>query len=180
MGELDFPVLAASAATQAFGFLYGQLGSLLQRRRDRRAGVSVPAEEVPVAGTEIVASSVDRFRPDDTILERRGQELELLAEALEEYVGATELDGQDVRLRRNLGRLRRALEEIYGLEFAISDDDSSESGIRIRQKVSNAHDEVTGIDVESAGASARAEVNQDIDTAHKGSKIVGARIKRLG
>ncbi len=140
----------------------------------------MPAEQVPVAGTEIVASSVDRFRPDDTILERRGQELELLAEALEEYAGATELDGQDVRLRRNLGRVRRALEEIYGLEFAISDDDSSESGIRIRQKVTNAHDEVTGIDVESAGASARAEVNQDIDTAHKGSKIVGARIKRLG
>ncbi|WP_449475500.1 hypothetical protein [Streptomyces abikoensis] len=177
--ELGFPVLAASAITQAFGFFYGQLASLLQRRRDRQSGIAVP-DEVPIAGADILAGSVERLRPNDALLEERGRELELLAEALEDYAQASELDGQDVRLRRNLGRVRRALEEIYGTEFVIGEDQPSGQGISIRQKAVDVHDEAIGLDVESAGPTARAEVSQDIGTAHKGSKIVGARIKRLG
>jgi hypothetical protein len=92
---LGFPVLAGSAITQAFGFLYGRLAVLLDRRRTGQSEIENGDNELGDQGDSDVS-----WKPDDAALEEYRPSLETLAAALEVYDKHPEIiNGEDEHLR---------------------------------------------------------------------------------
>lgn len=175
---LAFPVLAGAALTQGFGFLYGQLQSLLERRRAQREGRQVPMAEA----TESPAVLVGRLAPlqiDDRLLAEKAEELSLLQSLLAQYAGRAEVDGQDPQLRTLLGRLRASLERIYGQRLTFQGENRPASGVLIDQIAVDVQGELVGLDVGSVGERARAEVSQTVKTVHPNATVIGARFDTL-
>jgi chromosome segregation ATPase len=175
--DLSFPLLAGSALTQAFGFLYGRLAALL----DRRAG-RVEADHVDADGlSPLLANQLAPLQVDEEALTQHAQQLQSLSEVLRVYRDHPELlDGQDERLRRNLARLREALEAVYGQCLTFRDEQRQRSALSIQQRVEEVSGEMVGLDADEVAGPAHAEITQASQTAKSGSKIVGARVKRFG
>ncbi|GGT71569.1 hypothetical protein GCM10010207_82120 [Streptomyces atratus] len=136
---LRFPVLAASALTQAIGFLLRRAEVVLDRRAGR-AGPSEPqqAEQVPSAVAGDPGDALD-FDPAKVTAEQ-AERLETLTEALGLYAErGSSIDGQDERLRKALGRLRSCLEEVYGRQITFVGEERPASGRRIVSRVEDVH-----------------------------------------
>lgn len=129
---LAFPALAASALTQAIGFLYRRVEVVLDRRAERRnANEPLPQEEVPSVVVGDPGHSLD-FDPAE-VTEERAERLETLLEVLGLYAENEHLaEGQHERLRRTLGRTRTLLEEVYGRRITfVGEEERPASGLRI-------------------------------------------------
>jgi hypothetical protein len=173
---LGFPALAGSALTQAFGFLYGRLAVLLDRRSAARDS---PAFTANFQSSSIIDKSA-ALRVNEDALLHWGVQLEALAETLGVYHDHPELvHGQDERLRRNLGRLREALEAIYGQRLVFEGEEPQAHGVRIDQRVDEIAGEVIGIDAGEIASEAQVDVVQTSGTVKEGAKLLGAKVRRL-
>jgi hypothetical protein len=115
---LSLTVLGAAALTQGIGFLYGQAGDLLRRRRDRRqdaAAAGTPLE-IPPAGEsgEVLAGNVTPGPVDEEALERHADQLAKLRGQLTPYrEGDLPVEPGDAQLLERVEAVRLLLEQIY-------------------------------------------------------------------
>lgn len=174
-----FPVLATSALTQAIGFLYRRAEVVLDRRAARRnADEERPPEVVPA----VVVG--DPGNPLDFELERltpeRAERLDSLVELLGLYAENEQLiDGQDERLRRNLGRLRAVLEDVYGRRITFVGEERPASGVRVVARAGDVHGKATGFRGGRVSRLANVEVEHDVEVVHPGGEATGAVIDDL-
>jgi hypothetical protein len=171
---LGFPVLAGSAITQAFGFLYGRLAALLDRHT---------AADKAVLDYELPLGLVGHLAPlevDQYALARLRAMLESLDDALGVYKNNPKLlDAEDERLRRNLGRLRSALEAVYHQRFTFEGEQRPPTAIKVEQWVDEVAGEVTGLTADDIAHGARGEVKQVSKKITKDGRVIGARIRRV-
>ena len=115
---LSAAALGAAVLTQGIGFLYGQVGELLRRRRDRRqsaAAVAGPVE-IPPAGEagKALAGQLTAGPVDEQALDRHAEQLAKLWGLLAPYAsGLTSVDAADRQLVEQVEAARRLLEQIY-------------------------------------------------------------------
>jgi hypothetical protein len=108
------------------GFLYGQVGELLRRRRDRRAQAAAGAAEpdpaatepveVPSAGeaVQVLAGDLVVGPVDEQVLDRHAEQLARLRGLLAPYAeGDLIVDPGDEGLLEQVEAVRRLLEQIY-------------------------------------------------------------------
>ncbi|GAA1181663.1 hypothetical protein F4556_006006 [Kitasatospora gansuensis] len=158
--ELGFPVLAASALTQAIAFLYHRAEVVLDRRAARsRSSEAAPAEQWPAVVAGNPGRALD-FDPDNVTMELADR-LESLLDVLDVYTEHEQLiDNQDERLRRALGRLRAVLEEAYGRRITFVGEDRPASGMRIFNRAGDVHG------VSRALKAGRVSILANIDVEH--------------
>jgi hypothetical protein len=172
---LGFPVLASSAITQAFGFLYGRLAALLDRRA-ADADEAAPDYEVP-------SGLVGRLAPleiDQHALARLRTMLESLDDALGVYRdNPSLLNAEDERLRRNMGRLRSALEAVYHQRFTFEGEQRPLTGVKVEQWVDEVAGELTGLTADDIGSGARSEIKQVSKKISKDGRVIGAEIRHI-
>ncbi|MFD9374592.1 hypothetical protein ACFWBH_03465 [Streptomyces sp. NPDC059999] len=168
-----FPVLAASALTQAFGFLYRRAEILLDRRR---GNVSEPETVPAVVSGDPGPAAVD----GDALIPEHLEQLELLCEVLGVYADHQELvRPEDERLRRNLGQLRGLLEEIFGRRITFEGEDRPRSGTRIVQNLGHVHGTAHALKVQRIGRDAAVEVEQKAEVIHRGASVTAAEINLI-
>jgi hypothetical protein len=174
-GPLDFPELAGSAITQAFGFLYGRLAALLDRRTASAGEVAHDDEQPGLAGR------LSPFEVDPSALERLRATLESLDDALSVYWRCPSLlNGEDESLRRNLGRLRYALEAVYHQRITFEGEQRPPTASKVEQWADEVMGELTGLTSDDLTGGASGEVVQVIGKIGKDGKVIGAKIKRIG
>ena len=115
---LSAAALGAAALTQGIGFLYGQVGELLRRRRDRRqsAAAVTGAVEIPPAGEagDALAGQLAAGPVDEQALDQYAEQLANLWGLLAPYAtGLRPVDVADRQLAGQLEAARRLLEHIY-------------------------------------------------------------------
>ncbi|MEU3072701.1 hypothetical protein [Streptomyces laurentii] len=175
----DFPVLAVSALTQAFGFLYGRAAAVLDRRAARREG-SEHGEPEPVPAV-VVGDPGPLTFDDSALTPERIQRLEMLTEILGTYNEHRELiRADDGRLMGNLGGLRSTLEAIEGRRLTFHGESRPTSGVRIEQELDDVHGSATALKARRVAGTADVGIHQKVKTVHPGSEIVGAEIEELG
>jgi hypothetical protein len=173
---LGFPVLASSAITQTFAFLYGRLAALLDRRNAAAGDDVIPDHQIPPE----LAGRLAPLNADGQVLARLWTELDPLAEVLSVYREHPELiNGEDERLRRNLGKLRAALEAIYHQHFTFEGEARPPSGVKVEQRMDKMSGELIGLAADEVTSGAHADITQVSRTVSKDGKVVGAKIKRI-
>jgi hypothetical protein len=172
---LGFPVLAGSAITQAFGFLYGRLEALLDRRRANHQGKELEGGRVTDQADPVISGL-----PDEEALEELLPTLNTLAAALEVYNSHPAIiNGEDPDLRRSLGQLREALEAVYHQHIPLPGEEESVPGVKVNQEFEEVSRELTGVDAEEVKRGARVDVEQKGKAIHGDGRVIGARIKRI-
>lgn len=178
--ELAFPALAASALTQAIGFLYRRAEAVLDRRAGRReANKPLSPEEVPdvVVGDPGHALDFDPVKVTDEQAER----LEMLLETLGLYTENEHLIGeQDEKLRRTLGRLRTLLEDVYGRRITfIGEEDRPVSGMRIVNRVQDVHGVSRALKARRVSSDASPDILHTAEVVHPGGEMTSVEVDEL-
>ncbi|MCX5111006.1 hypothetical protein OOK13_21150 [Streptomyces sp. NBC_00378] len=177
---LAFPALAASALTQAIGFLLHRAEVVLDRHTERR-DTSEPLlpEEVPDVVVGDPGHALD-FDPDE-VTEERAERLETLVEALELYAENGHLvEGQDERLRRTLGRLRTLLEDVYGrrITFA-SEEERPASGMRIVNRARDVHGVSRALKARRVSSGVNPDILHTAEVVHPGGEMTSVEVDEL-
>ncbi|MEV7678081.1 hypothetical protein AB0O64_05900 [Streptomyces sp. NPDC088341] len=176
---LGFPVLAASALTQAIGFLYRRAETVLDRRAASGSSLEpCPPEAVPEAVVGDPGRVLD-FEPGN-VTEERAERLESLMEVLGLYAEHEQLvDGQDERLRRTLGRLRALLEEVYGRRITFVGEERPASGMRIVNRAADVHGVSRALKARRVSSTANVEVEHTAEVVHPGAEMTSVEIEDL-
>jgi hypothetical protein len=163
---LNFPDLTTDVLGQAFGFLFGRLSHIL----DRRSGATVDDHVgVPAA----LDGAWRPVPPDEGVIEAELPRLRELAGALGSYERYPErLTIDDAGLRADLSRLRALLERVYGQHITFQGEDRAPTGTRVVQRMGTVAGQVIGID---GGTVSGANVNQHIDDVQKDGTVIGVR-----
>ncbi|WP_457032488.1 hypothetical protein [Kitasatospora sp. P5_F3] len=176
---LGFPMLAASALTQAIGFLYHRAEIVLDRRAARRGtGEAGPAEPVPdvLAGDPGHALDFDPDRVTADLADR----LRSLLDALGMYAEHEQLiDSQDERLQRTLGRLRALLEEVYGRRITFVGEDRPMSGMRIVNRAGDVHGVSRALKARRVSSLANVDVEHTAQVVRRGAEMTSVEIDDL-
>jgi len=107
--------LGAAVLTKGIGFLYGQLGELLRRRRDRKQSATEPVEIPPVEdGAEALEGQLNAGPVDEQALDKHAGQLAKLWGLLAPYAtGLAPVDPADRQLVDQVEAARRLLEQVY-------------------------------------------------------------------
>jgi hypothetical protein len=174
MDPLSFPALATAAFGQAFGFLFGRLAHLLDRRERAKGDPDDDAVEAPDA----LEGHLNPLVPDNALVEQYIEELERLSGALGVYHrNPDRLDPQDGALRTRLGRLRELLEIIYGQHITFHGEAREPSGVAVEQRVDTVSGAVTGVRGRQVS---RARVAQDVRHVDDGGWVIGVQADEIG
>lgn len=114
---VSLAALSAVVLSQGIGFVYGQLGELLRRRRERHDQAAPGPVEMPPAGPE--AQALDGVLApghiDTESLDRHADQLAGLRGLLHPYVeGDRPVEPTNQQLLEQVDAARMLLEEIYG------------------------------------------------------------------
>ena len=114
---LSVAALGAAVLTKGIGFLYGQVGELLRRHRDRRQSAAAAGPmEIPSAGEagQVLAGQLTAGPVDEQVLDEHAKQLAKLWGLLAPYAsGLTPVDPADQQLVEQVEASRRLLEQIY-------------------------------------------------------------------
>jgi hypothetical protein len=172
MDPLSFPVLAGAALNQAFGFLFGRLTHLLNRRNEQRSEHEV-AETPPV-----LEGQLGPLVPHEETVAAHLPELRTLAAILGVYEQYPErLDSHNTTLRQHLSRLRNLLEEIYGQHITFRGEPREPSGVLVEQRMDLVSGDVTGVRGQRVR---RVHVRQELNQVLDGSSVVGLQGDDIG
>ncbi|MGA4898724.1 hypothetical protein ACPCAJ_12645 [Streptomyces griseoincarnatus] len=177
---LAFPALAASALTQAIGFLYRRAEVVLDRRAElREASEPLPPEGVP----EVVVGDpghVLDFDPAE-VTDERVERLETLMEVLGLYSDNEHLvEGQDERLRRTLGRLRTLLEDVYGRRITfVGEEERPVSGMRIVNRARDVHGVSRALKARRVSGDANPDILHTAEVVHPGGEMTSVEVDDL-
>lgn len=160
-----------SGLPAAMTFLFQRLDHLLSSRR------SDPNPQVPA----VLVGRLDLpLEADTERWERHRPTLEVLSDALSDYRdGRMPVESGDERLLRMLGRLRGALEDVYGQHLTFEGEDRPLSGPFVRQDLGRVAGEAVGMDV-AEEISGSAAVTQRATHVDSGAKLIGMRARRIG
>lgn len=163
--------VVTSALPATMSFLWQRVERLLSRGAEPDPVDSVPAT--------LDGALVLPLEAGATQLRQRQDELEQLRDVLVHYAeGRLPMDAADPVLMRNLGRLRVALEDIYGQRFTFSGERRPASGPFTEQKIDFLAGEAIGMDADAIADSA--SVIQDVRTVEPGGSLIGMRARRIG
>ncbi|WP_406340507.1 hypothetical protein [Streptomyces sp. NBC_01578] len=119
------------------------------------------------------------LQPDEDQLQAHRTELEQLRDALAIYAqGDAPIRTSDHPLLRNLNRLRGALEDVYGQRLTFEGEDRPASGPLVQQNLKDVTGEVTGMDADEIGGTAR--VVQGAESVARDAKLTGMKARRIG
>lgn len=119
MDPLSLTALGAAALTQGIGFLYGQVGELLRRRRERRSqagGAPAGAADIPPPGEagQVLDGPVATGPLNEEALDRHAEQLAALRGLLHPYVeGDRQIEPNNRQLLDQVEAARLLLEQIY-------------------------------------------------------------------
>ena len=119
MDPLSLAALGAAALTQGIGFLYGQLGDLLRRRRERRSQAGSPptgAADIPPPGEtgQILDQPLRPGPVNEEALDHHADQLAALRGLLHPYVeGDRQIEPGNSQLLDQVEAARLLLEQIY-------------------------------------------------------------------
>lgn len=161
MVDPSLATVEAAALTQGVAFLYAQAGELLKRRRDAReratqagertdAG-SLPALTLPGTAFEVAGTAPAAAVPG--VVDELAESLLQARRDVDDYVvGIAALDASSPAVFEAVDRLRRILEEVYGVT------------VTFRGERRSANLEVTRVKADRIGVflSANAKVKGDI------------------
>lgn len=177
--SFGFPVLAASALTQAIGFLYRRAEAVLDRRAARGgSGESQLPEEVP----DVVVGDPGRAGDFDptTVTDEQAERLETLMEVLGLYAEHERpVDGRDARLRRALGRLRALLEEVYGRHITFAGEERPASGRRIVNRAGDVHGISRALKARRVSSGAGFDIEHTAEVVHPGAEMTSVEVEDL-
>jgi hypothetical protein len=176
---LSLAALGGSALTQAFGFVFGQLEAVLERKRADKDPRIIEDEPITLEQPLILAGRLAPLTIDQASLHEHAAELLLLRNLLANYCERNELNAADKALIQMLSRAREILEDVYGQSISFQGEDHPRTGTRIQQRIKDAHGKTVGLEVREF-SQGEARVSQVIDTVHKGGEIIGGRFDRLG
>ncbi|MFD4949689.1 hypothetical protein ACFWNT_46250 [Streptomyces sp. NPDC058409] len=161
-----------SVLPSALTFLFQRVEKLLSPRgSEPETGVAAPGG--------LVGTLQLPLHPDNDQLQDRWSELEQLRDAVAIYArGDAPVSPSDQPLLRNLSRLRGALEDVYGQRLTFEGEDRPSSGPFVQQDLKDVTGEVTGMDADEIGGTAR--VVQSTDSVARGAKLTGMKARRIG
>ncbi|MFJ2511621.1 hypothetical protein ACIPEL_08380 [Streptomyces griseoviridis] len=176
---LGFPAMAASALTQAIGFLCRRAEVVLDRRAARRRPDEVePSQQIPAVVAGDPGGVVD-FDPRN-VTDERVQRLEALLEELGQYAEQdSSVDGRDERLRRAMGGLRNVLEEVYQRRITFVGEDRPSSGRRIVTKVGDVHGVSRALKARRVSSTASFDVEHTAEVVHPGAEMTSVELDEL-
>jgi hypothetical protein len=135
---LSLAALGASALTQGIGFLYGQLGELLSRRRERRSragGAIAGAADIPPSGEagQILDGPMRPGPVDEDALDRHADQMAALRGLLLPYVeGDRQIELNDSQLLDRVEAARLLLEQIYQQHITFRGEQRPSTGTAIQ------------------------------------------------
>ncbi len=165
-------MVASSALPATFTFLYQRLDAALSRRRSGRTAEPEVEPDVPA---QLVGELELPLRVDSDRLEARLAALEALALGMAHYQrDPAQLTAEDPLLMQTLGRVREALEDIYGQRFTFQGERRAQSGPLSEQLYDTVAGEVTGMEAQDA---ILGSATSTIRARHvqPGGKIVGMK-----
>lgn len=171
MDPLAFPVLAGTLLTEAVRFLFDRAGAVLDRRAGR-VPVETP-EQVPGQTQPLLVMA-------PALTDERVARIAGAHGALHVYLSRPEfLQGDDIHLRKLLGRLRRDLEEVYGCGLPFGDEkEADRPGVEISQSADSLHGKQVGMrvggDITERG---RARIDQEAGTIEETGEQVGIEVE---
>ncbi|WP_344406079.1 hypothetical protein [Streptomyces longisporus] len=177
---LAFPALAASALTQAMGFLYRRAEVVLDCRAQRsEASEPLPPEEVPEVVVGDPGHALD-FDPDE-VTDERAERLETLMEVLGLYAENEHLvQEQEERLRRTLGRLRTLLEDVYGRRITfVGEEQRPTSGMRIVNRARDVHGVSRALKARRVSSDANPDILHTAEVVHPGGEMTSVEVDDL-
>jgi hypothetical protein len=147
---LSLTVLGAAALTQGIGFLYGQAGDLLRRRRERRAQAAAPMTpmEIPQTGEsgQVLAGKVTPGPVDEEALERHADQLAKLRGMLTPYrEGDLPIEPGDGQLLERVEAVRLLLEQIYRQHLTFEGERRPVSGTPLQAETGDAGRDATQV-----------------------------------
>jgi hypothetical protein len=150
---LSVTVLGAAALTQGIAFLYGQVGDLLRRRRDRReqadaAAAAGSAVEIPPAGEsgEVLAGALTPGPVDEQALERHADQLARLRGLLTPYrEGDLPVEPGDAQLLERVEAVRGLLEQVYRQHITFRGESRPASGVPLHAQTGDVGDYATQV-----------------------------------
>jgi hypothetical protein len=131
---VSLAVLGVSALKQGIGFLYGQLGELLRRRRERRAqsgAATAGARETPPPGEagQVLDGSLATKPLNEEALERHADQMAALRGLLLPYAdGDREVDPANRQLLDQVDAARLLLEQIYQQHITFKGEERPATG----------------------------------------------------
>lgn len=135
---LSLAALGAVALTQGIGFLYGQLGDLLRRRRERRSQAGdapVGAADIPPqgAGGQILDAPLRPGPIDEAALDRHADQLAALRGLLFPYVeGDRQVEPSNSQLMNQVEAARLLLEQIYQQRITFKGEQRPSTGTALQ------------------------------------------------
>jgi hypothetical protein len=174
MDPLSFPALTGAALSQAFGFLFGRLAHLLDRREEQTSEIEIESAEIPAA----IEGRLEPLTANGALVGQHLEELEALCGALSVYDRRPDrIRTEDTRLREQLGRLRALLEQIYGQRISFRGEDRQPSGVKVIQRMDVSSGDILGIN----GRRVRhANVSQEVKNVDQGSTVTGIQADDIG
>jgi hypothetical protein len=149
---LSVTVLGAAALTQGIAFLYGQVGDLLRRRRDRReqadAVAAGSAVEIPPAGEsgEVLAGALTPGPVDEQALERHADQLARLRGLLSPYrEGDLPVEPGDAQLLERVEAVRGLLEQVYRQHITFRGESRPASGVPLHAQTGDVGEYATQV-----------------------------------
>ncbi|WP_406069000.1 hypothetical protein OG372_14295 [Streptomyces sp. NBC_01020] len=171
---LDLSMVASSALPAVFTFLCQRLDAVLPHRSSARPVGPGGEPEVPA---QLVGELQLPLRVDPGRLEVRLAAVEALALGMEHYQrDPVQISANDPLLMQTLGRVREALEDIYGQRFTFQGENRAQSGPFSEQCYGTVAGEVTGMEAQEA---IRGSVTSTIRARNvePGGKIVGMKAR---
>ncbi|MEU8975631.1 hypothetical protein AB0D11_41625 [Streptomyces monashensis] len=144
----DLSMIAGSALPAAFTFLFQRLDAALERWR---SGRTTEPESEPAVPAELVGGLRLPLRIDTDQLGGRVAVLEALALAMTQYERDPRLiNASDTVLMQTLGRVREALEDVYGQRFTFQGETREQSGPTSDHEYESVGGEVTVVQASEA------------------------------
>ncbi|MEU0132711.1 hypothetical protein ABZ172_01525 [Streptomyces sp. NPDC006296] len=171
-GVVDFSAVVGGALPATLTFLYQRLDAVLERRR---SGQTAEPEADPEIPAELVGDLELPLRIDPDRLASRLPVLEVLALAMTPYTRAPErITAEDAELMQMMGRVREALEDVYGQRFTFQGEIRERSGPLSEQHYDTVAGEVTGLEAQEAIRGSASSVIR-AKRVEPGGRVVGMR-----
>ncbi|WP_330288704.1 hypothetical protein [Streptomyces sp. NBC_00576] len=169
---VDLSMVASSALPATFTFLYQRLDALLSRHRSGRPPEPEASPEVP---PQLVGALRLPLRADPDRLNAHLVVLDALALSMAHYQrDPAQVSSSDLLLLQTLGRVREALEDVYGQRFTFEGERRAQTGPITEHRYERVAGEVIGMEAEDAiRGGARSVI--DAKSVERGAKVVGMK-----
>ncbi|MDT0421123.1 MULTISPECIES: hypothetical protein [Streptomyces] len=173
---MDLSLVASSTLPAICTFFLQRVDSLLNRRRAGRVPAPDALPEVP---PQLVGALQLPLNANPERLNSQAAALEALALSLEHYRrGSVPITASDPLLLQTLGRMREALEDVYGQRFTFEGEQRAPSGPTTEHRYERVAGEVIGLEAQDT---IRGQATSVIHakSVERGAKVVGMKARNI-